>query len=673
MKKAGILIVLAVFLIASVSADIIFTEQPQKVYNLGEGIVIPFTVKTLSDLSRTIEMNLICSGQELNFYKNGVILNAGEEKRLEGALVLTKTNIGTLKGACRIKAKLGEEYALTNDFTMSDYVTIAYEIKTPEIAPKENIMIEGNAAKQSGKGLNGFIEINVFKEGGTNGTPYLSNMGTTNNGFFTFNISTPEDMEAGAYTVTIKAYEKDSKGEITNQGSSENSFAVKQVPRTLEIVIENPEVEPGTPLKAKTILHDQTGFNIKTNTIVLIKDVNDDLIEKKELSTDEFFEFPIEAQHPPEELKISASAGGLESNSSFRIGEKFDVDIQIINKTLVITNTGNVPYCNKSILIKIGGSPLNIRPCLEVGKEQKYLLSAPDGEWEIEIITEGEDALKQKATLTGGAVGIQEAAQGISSISRYPLIWIFVIGIMGFIAFMIFKKGYKRSFIGGFIHRKSPIKELKVAEPKLMPLGKRSLIKSRNKAELSLSIKGEKQNVSVAAVKVKNLAEIGSQKGSGEETLQKIVDMAEDHKALTYENDQYIFFILAPAKTKTFQNEKTAATIASKIKEILVHHNKTFRQKIEFGISLNYGTIVGKQEETFKFMSMGTLIMSSKKLASHSQGEIFIGEKFKEKLPANVRTERLTIDNIHYYRITEVRGVSDEHQKFIRNFMQRNK
>ncbi|GAI79882.1 unnamed protein product, partial [marine sediment metagenome] len=118
--------------------------------------------------------------------------------------------------------------------------------------------------------------------------------------------------------------------------------------------------------------------------------------------------------------------------------------------------------------------------------------------------------------------------------------------------------------------------------------------------------------MSVACLKIKNLKEVQSKKSKAEETLQKIVNIAEENKAVTYENQDNLFFILAPIKTRTFKNEKTAVEIAQKIKEILTEHNNLFKQKIEFGISLNYGTIIAKQEKnSLKFMSMGTLITTA--------------------------------------------------------------
>jgi len=66
-------------------------------------------------------------------------------------------------------------------------------------------------------------------------------------------------MAAGIHPMRILVYEKDANGEITNQELMDHNIRVLQFPTSLEIIIENQDVEPGTSLKTKAILHDQTG------------------------------------------------------------------------------------------------------------------------------------------------------------------------------------------------------------------------------------------------------------------------------------------------------------------------------------------------------------------------------------------------------------------------------
>ena len=79
-------------------------------------------------------------------------------------------------------------------------------------------------------------------------------------------------MKAGEHIVTIKVYEKEEGVEnTTNNGYVEYAINIKQIPTNLEIAFENKELEPGTTLNVKAILHDQTGENIPSTAIITIK------------------------------------------------------------------------------------------------------------------------------------------------------------------------------------------------------------------------------------------------------------------------------------------------------------------------------------------------------------------------------------------------------------------
>ena len=54
------------------------------------------------------------------------------------------------------------------------------------------------------------------------------------------------------------------------------------------------------------------------------------------------------------------------------------VGIELINKTLILKNTGNIPY-NKSVFLKLGNESIIIDALIDVDKSQKYIIDAPDG------------------------------------------------------------------------------------------------------------------------------------------------------------------------------------------------------------------------------------------------------------------------------------------------------
>jgi hypothetical protein len=389
-----------------------------------------------------------------------------------------------------------------------------------------------------------------------------------------------------------------------------------------------------------------------------------------QVSTDNFTNFSIASDQAPANWTVVAVSNRLTSDSTFTILENENISTTIINNTITIANTGNVVF-NKTILVKVGNQSLNLDVYLPVDQSQKWVLTAPDGQYNVQVINNG--AITGAVVgLTGSSVDIQKAGTDFLSIVKLPIVWGFMILILGAFAFILFRRNYQKNFIGyapisssnkggASIIEKNKGMDLTIYNPK------------SSRAEVAISIKGDKQEVSVLAVNIKNMISIKHTKGSGgEEVLQKIISAAEDQKAATYDNQDYLYFIFAPVRTKTFTNETTALRAAQKIKEILDSHNRISRQKIEFGISLNYGEIIAKQEpDVFKFMGMGNLMTRSKRIASLAQNNILLSEKMTDRVRTSVRVEKLKVDDLDVYALTEMKDAS-RNEKFLKGFMKRN-
>ncbi len=663
MRNIIILLTLGVLISSLASAEIIINQQPKDLYNLGDIITLPAKIVISKDTSSFFSMYLICNGIQTEIHKEYVTLSAGQEKQINPSIPLIKNFIGRTTGTCKIKSALEGEYALTNEFKISDLINVEIKTEKREFDPQENIIIEGQAVKENQEVAKGFAELKIINENSS----VFRTVDAINNGYFYINFSLPENTKAGEYSIIVTVYEKDAEEETTNQGFADYKILIKQVPTNLEIAFETQEVEPGTNLKVKAILHDQTGEKISSNAIITIKNKENIILEQTEKPTDEFLEFPILYKEAPKEWKVVAVSNKLTNEATFRIKEKEEVKIELINKTIIIANTGNVQY-NKTVLIKIGGESKNINVNLEIDETQRYTLSAPDGEYQIEVLTPEGSKITGKTTLTGKNIGVKKTVAGIKGLINYSFVWVFIISVLGFIAFTIFKKGYKRSFFG-YIKTKKKEKNKEISFQKNPAI---NTVNTINKAELSLSIKGEPQDISLICLKIKNFEEIESKRGAVEETMQKLSSLAEENKAMIYKSQGNLFFIFAPLKTKTFKNERNAAITAQKIENILTNHNKLFKQKIEFGIALNYGRIIAKQEKNIlEFMSLGTLITTAKKIASISNGEILLSEKIKEKLMSDIKTEKQRKAGIDVYTIREIRD-HERNKKFINSFLRRN-
>ncbi len=675
MKNIFISTIFIIFFTSFLSATIVVNTNLEEVYNLGDTITIPLKITTATDLINVkTSIELICNGLETEVYSEYFTIESGSEKEREPSIPLIEELLGRSTGTCKIKTSLGEEFILTDTFEISDKIEITTKIEKSEFSPGEIIIIEGDAIKENNKPAQGFVEIsaNII-----NYSKNINTIDTVKNGYFYIEIPLEKDAKAGEYTVNINVYEKDLSGEKTNKGFTSTKFTVIQIPTSLEIIFEEKEIEPGTTVKAKTILHDQTGEKIDSISIMTIKNEKDEILEQTEKQTGEYLEYLIEYNEPPKEWVVVAISNKLNAEATFKIKEKKDIKIELINKTLKITNIGNVIY-NNSVLVKIGEEQLYLNITLDLDEEKEFILTAPKGEYQIEVMANGKDTLTQNVFLTGRSIDIKQASEGIITIVKHPIAWVFMTAIFGFVIFMFFKKGYQKSLFGYIKSKKKHKNNVEEHSKKFNSLlnfkktkDKKLIDNFQNKAEISLSIKGVKQDTKIVCLKIKNFEEIDTSKIK--ETMGKIVNLTQENKSMIYENQENLFFLFAPVKTRTFQNEKLAIKLAQDIQKILTNHNKLFKQKIEFGISINSGSIIAKLEKAvLKFMSLGAIINSAKKIASNSEEEILLDEKTKNKLAREIKTEKKDIKGISAYSIKEIKKLGDN-KKFLENFVQRMK
>ena len=141
------------------SADIIIQEQPNELYNLGEVFHTPTKIFTSIGIEEFFSMKLICNEIETEIHKQYISLPAGEEMEISAAIPLVTQFIGRSSGICTIKAILGEVYALTNEFSISNYIEINIDSEESEFSPEDSLTVEGTAKKENGEKI--FVSISL--------------------------------------------------------------------------------------------------------------------------------------------------------------------------------------------------------------------------------------------------------------------------------------------------------------------------------------------------------------------------------------------------------------------------------------------------------------------------------------------------------------------------------
>lgn len=678
----SIILLFALVISAStISAEIVINQEPKPLYNLGDIVEVVAKIVTVNGLSAPLVVSSICNGVQTNVRSQDLFLSAGQEETINLKFLLTTERLGRTSGNCVVKFALqnGETKA-TKEFSVSDKINIKIISFENSSDPGKILSISGEAIKQNGEAVkNGFVEL-ILSAGGNN--TLASSKNTVQNGFFELEYSIPEKTKAGDYVVNLEIYELDAKAQKTNKGFSSSKLKINQVPTSFEIILEKQEILPGTNVKIKPILYDQTGVKIKSSANVQILNPEGEIQFESETPTDKFLEYSFNRSEPPSNWKVVSTSEEFNDEENFRILENKKVSVEFLNRTILVTNIGNVFY-NDTLLVKLDeNNSVGLEVVLDIDKSQKYALTAPDGNYSVKILQDGEVLFSDNLFLTGYVIDATKLSERTLDVIQYPIVWVFFIVVLGFAAWVFFKRVYKKSFFGrgNLLYKRRGSKvsakslEEKQAEKIYTPKPGSLLINTQNIAELSLSIQGEKQSSTILCVQMQNPGEVRANKAAVQETMNKLAALAEENRAMIYENQGTILFIFAPIKTRTFKNELPAIIMAGKIKGILNEHNKLFKQKINFGISLNQGYMIVKQESKnlLRFTVLGTLITLAKRLAALSDGEPLLSDDIRKNIMSDIKTEKRTEGDLDFHIVKEIRD-QEERRKFVNDFVRKMK
>ncbi|VVB79795.1 Uncharacterised protein [uncultured archaeon] len=621
MKKTILITLTFLLVLQLVSAAVVISEQPKNIYNYGEIVKVPVKIIASGNINNFLIVELNCGEKVLELNKDPILLYTGEEKDQTYSIPLTKTFVQDTTGNCKVKFSLGPETQYTNEFKVSNSIAINLKETNSTVAPLDKVVIEGTATKENSEKVNGFAEVSLTHPDLTSS---INILGTVKDSEFMINFSLPKETKARKYTVMVSVYEKDLEGNTNNIGTTTYLLSVKQIPTSLELTLDKPLVEPKSDEKVKAILYDQAGEKISSKVTFQVRNGDNKLIQEVEKDTEEVLTLPVTYNEPPAKWKIVAESLGVSNEASFEINTHEEVITDIQNNTVIFTNVGNVPYI-KTVTVKIGDTPKEIALNLGVDKSETYLLTAPEGTYNIEA-----NGVTGSAILTGKAIDVKKAPGQIMSLftgAGNYVVWAFIIIVLVLAFIILFRRLFRRKY-SAYKASKYHTRDTYVAPV----YNKKELVQANNKAEMAVSIKGEQMTATAVCIKIRNMAAIRSRAGI-EETLQKAVDIAEMSKAHTYESHDGLVFLFVPFKTKTMQNERTATSVAERIKDVLAYHNKVYKDKLDFGISVENGQIIAKNKpgQGMIFTPLNNFIVNAKKIASSSQGQVVVGDSARQK------------------------------------------
>lgn len=663
MKNKIIHLLLLTLLISCVSATTLFS-QTKSLYNLGESINVVAKVKPSSDINGFLELGLDC-GELKEFYKQYLSLSVGEEKEISTNLPLNNFFVSDA-GTCKIVSIFGSETSYSQEFEVSDEIDVIASIDNSNPLPGSEITISGTAVRANGENAEGFVDVAIKN---TN----IKVSSVINNGKFSIKLKIPENQKAGLYYVKVYAYEK-IDDEVSNNGKSETLINVKSMPKSIEIALSSTEITPGKGVKYSPIILDQAGEKISNKEVrIIIYALNGKVFAEKVSMSGNEEELVFETSTLPGIWKIEASSSGLKNQKEIKILEFENAEISLENNTLVITNTGNIPY-KKDIEVTIGGDTRILSVEVPIKSTKKYKIYAPEGLYNLRA-SDGVNEIKANdVLLTGRAVKIIDVSESIPFV-KAAIIWLFIFVILGLFIYNKYSGILPRT-------RKYEVSEDSITEQKPISLEIRKEIENRKYSEIALPdsvtpkiaehaivLNGIKQYSSLVALNIKNSGKIGSFK----EILNEVAGTIVENKGAIYQSGNFLIAILAPISTRTFKNEVLAVKLAGEIDSKLKAYNQKAREKIDYGIIVHSDElVVSKTKDVLKFTTTGNALTVSKKLSDLADNEYLISENAYQKAMSDIKANKEIRNGVNLYKVSKIID-KEAADKFIHDFLNRQK
>jgi len=195
--------------------------------------------------------------------------------------------------------------------------------------------------------------------------------------------------------------------------------------QSVKIELITNELEPGANLTFIATIYDAQMKSLDGEILITLNNIEkgdkiEQIVNSKKISS-----ISLGEKASPGQWDIKASYEGVETKESFFVKIYEEIQFELEEESLKITNIGNIVY-SPSIRIAIGDTIGNIKePKLEVGESISYRLIAPEGTYKIIATDEKSGTTFTKNNvqligkgLTGKAIGaIDERTSGRNSLT----------------------------------------------------------------------------------------------------------------------------------------------------------------------------------------------------------------------------------------------------------------
>ncbi len=239
----------------------------------------------------------------------------------------------------------------------------------------------------------------------------------------------------------------------------------------IEITMTEKTIKAGEDVLFGIILYNSQNNIIYDNVKIIIQDAEETKTIEKIINSKDIASISLGEKAKQGQWKITATYKDIQTTETFFVEAKEELTFNIEEGILTIKNNGNIKI-NKEIQIIIGettGEPKNLG--LNIDEEEKYRLIAPEGIYEIKIISKEEvlfskrniqlenqgftgqaigavnEKQTQKNLLTGGISPDKESDEAfLYYIKNSKMVYTFIFVIFGAMILLAIERRYTKKF-----------------------------------------------------------------------------------------------------------------------------------------------------------------------------------------------------------------------------------
>ena len=395
MKKIYLPFLIIFLIVPVVFADIaVQTDQP--VYNLGNMIKASASVLRDKNFDGLFKLSISCGGYKLSYFLTPISLE-GNARTAVNVPDLQATS--QMLGNCSIIGDLTTNENLLIEEKESNWFRITNELKILPVnsritsSPSDTIQIAAVVNEAFGNNvLKAPAKIEL--DNNTYSTEAVD-------GKFSYSIPLPRNIKSGKHLIKVTA--ADSRN---NFGDAFFYLDITAIPSYIQTELSQNQIEPGTRAYITSSLYDQADDLINDSLGIELTSPKKNKVFTKIIQSNVKIDYEFSQFAEPGLYLLKSTYRNLVAESAINITTVRDVKIKYENESVVVENTGNIPFDDDLTFFlqnELKKYAITKKISIDPGKILSIDLSkeVPFGVYNVMLpIKEGIESLKDKANET---------------------------------------------------------------------------------------------------------------------------------------------------------------------------------------------------------------------------------------------------------------------------------